>query len=185
MTAVMTQHSWVEKKREERKQEFAPPPAYMGSDTSKPKRFANTQPEPVVRPSPMISEDSIVSGLAFMKQMSTAGCGGSPTSFTAQHEEAIEENDDGLFPPGESDMPQSQEMSSRWRSVPSRGVEVAPPTFMYYYNSPSSKARHRGVSSQRPDMSDSFSVGIKQRKNVIGDNPSTDKAEPPSQWNSS
>lgn len=180
----MTQTTWVEKKREERKQEFAPPTIYKESDASRPiRKFAQRQQEPVIHPGPVISEDSIAAGLAFMKQMTTAHTAPLPEPRKIPKEE-IEENDDGLMPPGESDVPQTVDVSSRWRSVPSRGVEVAPPTNMdYYANSSSSKTRHRGVSNQRTDVSESFSVGIKQRKNVIGDNPSTAKEEPPSKWN--
>ena len=177
---VMTQHSWVEKKREERKQEFAPPSAFTESDTSRPRKFAKHQDQ-IIKAEPVISEDSIISGLAFMKQMQfpKSGVQPSPSNKYDEKDVAEEENDDDLMPPGETE-PQTPEPSSRWRSVPSRGAEIAPPSSMDYYNS-SSTAR-RGVSSHRTDVSQSFSVGINQRKNTGDDNSSPAKEATRPKW---
>lgn len=177
----MTQHSWVDQKREERKQEFAPPSAYLENDTSRPKKFARHQ-EPVVKPKPVISEDSIISGLAFMKQMQfPSPAAGLPPTPLKKSEYEIEDNDndDDLMPPGESEMPQPEESTSRWRTIPTRGAEIAPPPCMEYYNnSSSSKTRQRGGSDQpRTNLFQSFSVGINQasqRKDPVGDKSSTD-----------
>ncbi len=183
----MTQDTWVDKKREERRQEFAPPAAYKESETSRPKKFAKHQ-EPIADANPVISEDSIISGLAFMKQMQFPSPGIQPTPIRKYEDVTAgeEENDDDLMPPGETDEPQPGEIttSNRWRSMPSRrGAEIAPPPSMDYYNNGSSSNARRGVSSQRTDVSQSFSVGISQRKNVASDNhPSEAKEAARSKW---
>ncbi|XP_046654324.1 coiled-coil domain-containing protein 174-like isoform X1 [Daphnia pulicaria] len=181
---VMTQSSWVEKKREERKEEFAPPSAFTEStDTSRPRKFAKHQ-DPIIKTEPVISEDSIISGLAFMKQMqfpSRSGVQPSPPDRYDGKDVVAEEeeNDDDLMPPGETDEPHVAEPSSRWRSVPSRGAEIAPPSSMDYYNNSSAR---RGVSSHRTDVSQSFSVGINQRKNAGDDNSSPAKGTTRPKW---
>jgi hypothetical protein len=180
----MTQSSWVEKKREERKEEFAPPSAFTEStDTSRPRKFAKHQ-DPIIKTEPVISEDSIISGLAFMKQMqfpSRSGVQPSPPDRYDGKDVVAEEeeNDDDLMPPGETDEPHVAEPSSRWRSVPSRGAEIAPPSSMDYYNNSSAR---RGVSSHRTDVSQSFSVGINQRKNAGDDNSSPAKGTTRPKW---
>ena len=93
---VMTQHSWVEKKREERKQEFAPPSAFTGSDTSRPRKFAKHQ-DPIIKTETVISEDSIISGLAFMKQMQFPRSDvqpSPPNKYDGKHDVAEEEEND-------------------------------------------------------------------------------------------
>lgn len=182
---VMTQHSWVEKKREERKQEFAPPSAFTESDTSRPRKFAKHQ-DPIIKTETFISEDSIISGLAFMKQMQFPRSDvqpSPPNKYDGRHDvaEEEEENDDDLMPPGETDEPQTHETKSRWRSQPSRGAEFPPPSSMDYYNNSSSTAR-RGVSSHRTDVSQSFNVGINQRNNT-GDNSLPTKEATRPKWN--
>ena len=186
---VMTQDTWVDKKREERKQEFAPPAAYKESETPRPRKFAKHQ-ELIPDADPVISEDSIIAGLAFLKQMQFPSPGAQP-ALSRKYEEntaVVEENDDDLMPPGETDESQPGEIttSSRWRSMPSRrGAEIAPPPSMDYYNNSSSSNTRRGVySSQRTDMSQSFSVGMSQRKNVASGShpPSEEKEASGSKW---
>lgn len=164
-TIVVTQHGWIEKKREERKQEFAPPSASV--DTSRPRKFAKHQ-EPATKIDPVISEDSIISGLAFMKNMQFPYPGTQPAPSYKCEEDIDEENDDNLMPPGETDEPELSEPSSRWRPVPSRGAEFAPPPSMDYYTHSSSATARRAVASQRTNVSESFSMGINQKKNVAG-----------------
>lgn len=168
----MTQHTWVEKRREERIQEFAPPSFYVDTKGSepRPKKLAKHQE---VNPQPVISEDSIASGLAFFKQMPNSSSGPN----VEQHCEE-EENDDDLMPPGEVGAPEPPPTTSRWRPMSNRGVEIAPPPSMDYYNHISShKPRQR--TNQRVDVSESFTVGIRQRKN--DDRPSDLKEAP--HWN--
>lgn len=180
----MTQSTWVEGKREERRPEFAPPAAYNEDNSStRPRKQAKHHQEPkIVEPEPVLTEDSIISGLAFLKQMQYPYTGVPPAARASEtlqkYEEEIEENDDGLRPPGETDMSQPPDTgTSRWRSVPTRGAEIAPPSCMEYYNNSSSKTHQRSGSNQRTDMSQSFSVGINQRKNAVNDNPSTSTKE--------
>ncbi|KAI9556970.1 hypothetical protein GHT06_016764 [Daphnia sinensis] len=179
---VMTQHSWIEKKREERKQEFAPPSAFTENDTSRPRKLAKHQ-ESTTRSDPIMTEESIIAGLAFIRNSMQFPFPGTQPSSTNKCEEDIdEENDDNLMPPGETDEPQLSAPSSRWRSVPSRGAEIAPPPSMDYYSNSSSTTARRSVPSQRTNVSESFNAGISERKNVAGDNLSTGKEARHPKW---
>ncbi|KZS11786.1 Coiled-coil domain-containing protein 174 [Daphnia magna] len=178
---VMSQHSWVEKKREERKQEFAPPSAFTENEMSKPRKFAKHQ-ESATKTDPVITEDSIIAGLAYIRKMQFPFPGPQPSSSNKCEEDIDEENDDNLMPPGETDEPQLSEPSSRWRSVPSRGAEIAPPPSMDYYSNSSSTTARRSMPSQQTNVSESFSAGISERENVAGDNLSTGKAARCPKW---
>ncbi|KAK4016075.1 coiled-coil domain-containing protein 174 [Daphnia magna] len=178
---VMSQHSWVEKKREERKQEFAPPSAFTENEMSRPRKFAKHQ-ESATKTDPVITEDSIIAGLAYIRKMQFPFPGPQPSSSNKCEEDIDEENDDNLMPPGETDEPQLSEPSSRWRSVPSRGAEIAPPPSMDYYSNSSSTTARRSMPSQQTNVSESFSAGISERENVAGDNLSTGKAARCPKW---
>lgn len=180
-TVVMSQHSWVEKKREERKQEFAPPSAFTENEMSRPRKFAKHQ-ESATKTDPVITEDSIIAGLAYIRKMQFPFPGPQPSSSNKCEEDIDEENDDNLMPPGETDEPQLSEPSSRWRSVPSRGAEIAPPPSMDYYSNSSSTTARRSMPSQQTNVSESFSAGISERENVAGDNLSTGKAARCPKW---
>jgi len=129
---VMTQSSWVEKNREERVSDFAPPSSYY-KDNSK-KSAAPVKHEPV------ISEDSIMAGLAFMKTQTL------PSPSAVAEETYVEEED--LLPPGEN-----ADTFPRWTP---RKTEIPPPTSMDYYSS--SIKRHS--SSRQTNLAESFSMGI-------------------------
>ena len=128
----MTQSTWVEKKREERLSEFAPPSTYFKDNSRK-----STQP---MDHKPVISEDSIAAGLAFMKQQKL------PSSPIIPKETYVEEED--LLPPGEN-----AEAFTKWTP---RKAEIPPPASMDYYNS--SMKRHS--SSRQSNLAESFSIGI-------------------------
>jgi len=130
---VLTQSSWVEKKREERISEFAPPSAYSNDNSKK-------SAAPVQR-GPVISEDSITAGLAFMKQQKLS----SPPIIS---EETAAEED--LLPPGEN-----EDAFSRWMP---RKTEIPPPSSMDYYSS--STKKHS--SYKQPNLRESFSIGIQE-----------------------
>ncbi|XP_057374445.2 LOW QUALITY PROTEIN: coiled-coil domain-containing protein 174-like [Daphnia carinata] len=178
---VMSQHSWVERKREERKQEFAPPSAFTENDTSRPRKFAKHQ-ESATKTNPIMSEESIIAGLAFIRKMQFPCPGTQPSSSNKREEDIDEENDDNLMPPGETDDPQLSAPSSRWRSVPSRGAEIAPPASMDYYSNSSSATARRSMPSERTNVAESFSAGISERRNVAGDNLSTEKEARRPKW---
>ena len=55
-------------------------------------------------------------------------------------------------------------------------------TNSHYYNNSSSSNVRRGVSSQRTNMSQSFTVGISQRKDAASDGPSEAKEAIRSKW---
>ena len=137
-SSVLTQSTWVEKKREERKKEFAPPCAYQSDRAGK-------TPVPQHR-QPVISEDSIAAGLAFIKHQQ---------SFNSNVQHEVVDLEEDLSPPGES-----LDMNSRWHPQMStcKKAAVPPPTSMDYYATSSYKNSSFG--NKRSDLSESFRMGL-------------------------
>jgi len=164
----MNQSTWVDKKRDERVNEFAPPSIYNAGGSSRPpnKAAARTRnPLPAAHtveepPQPTITEESIIAGLALMKQMHNFG-GHSPQPVDEPEPE--EEDDEDLLPPGETVESSSQH---RWpSSKPTKGAAIPPPTSMdYYHNTSSTQSRGSNSTRRRNDMSESFKMGIQQTK---------------------
>lgn len=99
---VLSQSTWVEKKREERMPEFAPPSYLRGKSTP-------TERERPDVHNPVISEDSIAAGLAFMKQQQQP----------VDQELETDSGDENLLPPGESaDAAEYSKMQPRRAEIP-------------------------------------------------------------------
>ena len=168
---MLTQTTWVEKKREERVSEFAPPPTY--ADSNRPPSVRNRQggrpprqeatagasSEPELQLTSILTEDSISAGLAFIKQQT------SRVEFRAQSPEQPVPGHDLSEEQEEAEMSTSQ--SARWRPKPSRvpvadlrqGTEIPPPPSMDYYVD--GNAHRRGApSTQSSNVSQSMQMGM-------------------------
>ena len=170
----LLQSHWVEKKREERPMEFAPPPAYSNASAA-PVRHATARhqyppppsqapKEPSPEPRPILDDESITAGLAFMKNMFPVSSGipaatppARPDNVASSQSrlEEEEDDDDDLLPPGES--PES----SSYRPTHRSGAAIPPPTSMDYYNNTNAGRR---VASKRIDVAESFRQGLENRK---------------------
>ena len=141
---MVVPNAWVDKKREERPKEFAPPSAYDSSRTKKPEN-RKQQREPVPQ-TPDLTEESITAGLAFFKQMNS----GHPARAPDPPEE---EDDDDLYPPGMEDT----------RPPHRSGAAIPPPTSMDYFNS-GGIGNRRGTAPPRADLAESFRQGLQNRR---------------------
>lgn len=144
---MVVPNAWVDKKREERPKEFAPPSAY---DSSRPKKPENRkqQREPAPLPqTPVLTEESITAGLAFFKQMNSG------PSARAPDPPEEEDDDDALYPPGMEDT----------RPPHRSGAAIPPPTSMDYFNSGGS-GNKRSSAPPRTDLAESFRQGLQNRR---------------------
>lgn len=149
----MTQEAWVEKRREERVGDFAPPPVY-GATNSKPAKTVQSKESKEECP---ITEDSIAAGLAFFKQKDYK------ESRDVQEKRIDSSDDEELLPPGEVDFYSRSNQASISRPGPSRGVSIPPPTSLDYYAGTSKTLKTNG---KRVDVSESFAMGLAQRRDA-------------------
>lgn len=168
----MNQSTWVDKKRDERVNEFAPPSIYNvgGSSRQQPNKAVARTRNPIPQaptveesPQPIITEESIIAGLAFMKQMSGHSAAPQLVNVVTEPELEEDEDDEDLLPPGETCSSSSQQ--HRWSSSkPTKGAAIPPPTSMDYYHNTSTRSRGSDPAHRRKDMSESFKMGIQQTK---------------------
>lgn len=165
----MLQNTWVEKRREERPSEFAPPSTYDSGRSStkgmrekrRPEKTTTTTGPPIPpRPEALepeehsqatgtISEESIVAGLAFFKQMT---CPVSPQRKEPERAVVEDSSDDDLLPPGVESFPEQ------------RGAAIPPPASMDYYTFPSSSSKSAGRNQPKLDLTESFRQGLENRR---------------------
>ena len=168
---MLTQTTWVEKKREERISDFAPPPSYADSNRPpaarsrpvgrqpRPEATAGASNEQEPQPTKILTEDSISAGLAFIKQQ---------TSRVESRDQSPEQPVPGYDLSEEQEEAEtSASQSARWRPKPSRvpvadlrrGTEIPPPPSMDYYGD--GNTHRRGVSSTKSsDVSQSMQMGM-------------------------
>nr|CAD7417675.1 unnamed protein product [Timema poppensis] len=140
---VLSQEEWVDKKREERPEEFAPPPAYLEDYPGSSSLSYLTRPPP-----------SLFFTSKKLKQQNRPTA--QPTSSTSAQTIHNEVED------FEAEKPAEVEGSTKGAKPPRVGVEIAPPpTFEYYGPSSSVSRGARGGVLRREETESSISAGLK------------------------
>ncbi|CAG2059114.1 unnamed protein product [Timema podura] len=141
---VLSQEEWVDKKREERPEEFAPPPAYLEDYPGSSSLSYLTRPPP-----------SLFFTSKKLKQQNrpTAQATSSANAQTIHNE--VEDCE-------AEEKPAEVERSTRGAKPPRVGAEIAPPpTFEYYGPSSSVSRGARGGILGREETESSISAGLK------------------------